>query len=39
MARDVDATLARILGNDDAEAGQAELDRLVTTGRYRKDVY
>jgi sulfite reductase (NADPH) flavoprotein alpha-component len=33
MARDVDATLARILG------GQAAVDALITAGRYKKDVY
>jgi sulfite reductase (NADPH) flavoprotein alpha-component len=40
MARDVDATLVRILadGRDEA-AGQAALDALVTAGRYKKDVY
>ena len=32
MARDVDATLVRILG-------QPALDALITAGRYRKDVY
>ncbi|MDE2296169.1 MAG: flavodoxin domain-containing protein [Gammaproteobacteria bacterium] len=32
MARDVDATLVRILG-------QPALDELITAGRYRKDVY
>jgi len=40
MARDVDATLMRILGNgEDAVTGQAALDALVAAGRYRKDVY
>lgn len=40
MARDVDATLMRILGNgEDAATGQAALDALVAAGRYRKDVY
>ncbi|MCU4161860.1 flavodoxin domain-containing protein [Acidiphilium sp. AL] len=39
MARDVDATLTRILGGDDAERGQAELDALISAGRYKKDVY
>jgi sulfite reductase (NADPH) flavoprotein alpha-component len=40
MARDVDATLIRILseGKDERE-GQAALDALVTSGRYKKDVY
>ena len=40
MARDVDTTLIRILaeGKDTAE-GQAALDALVTSGRYKKDVY
>jgi sulfite reductase (NADPH) flavoprotein alpha-component len=40
MARDVDATLVRILADGrDAAAGQAALDALVTAGRYKKDVY
>ena len=40
MARDVDATLMRILAEGkDAADGQAALDALVTTGRYKKDVY
>lgn len=40
MARDVDAVLTRILGEGrDPAAGQAELDALVTAGRYKKDVY
>jgi sulfite reductase (NADPH) flavoprotein alpha-component len=40
MARDVDATLMRILAEGkDAAAGQAALDALVTAGRYKKDVY
>jgi sulfite reductase (NADPH) flavoprotein alpha-component len=34
MARDVDAVLARIL-----PGGQAELDGLISAGRYKKDVY
>lgn len=40
MARDVDATLIRVLseGKDERE-GQAALDALVTSGRYKKDVY
>jgi sulfite reductase (NADPH) flavoprotein alpha-component len=40
MARDVDATLIRILseGKDERE-GQTALDALVTSGRYKKDVY
>jgi sulfite reductase (NADPH) flavoprotein alpha-component len=40
MARDVDATLIRILaeGKDQAD-GQPALDALITAGRYRKDVY
>jgi len=40
MARDVDATLIRILaeGKDEAQ-GQSALDALVTAGRYKKDVY
>jgi len=40
MARDVDATLMRILAaGEDAAAGQAALDALITAGRYKKDVY
>jgi sulfite reductase (NADPH) flavoprotein alpha-component len=39
MARDVDATLVRILGHDDAARGQHELDALIAAGRYKKDVY
>jgi sulfite reductase (NADPH) flavoprotein alpha-component len=40
MARDVDATLIRILAEGkDAPDGQAALDALVTAGRYKKDVY
>jgi sulfite reductase (NADPH) flavoprotein alpha-component len=40
MARDVDATLMRILAKgQDAASGQAALDALVTAGRYKKDVY
>ncbi|HQT62458.1 MULTISPECIES: sulfite reductase flavoprotein subunit alpha [unclassified Acidiphilium] len=39
MARDVDATLARILGGDDAQKGQAAVDALIAAGRYKKDVY
>jgi len=40
MARDVDATLIRILAEDkDAAEGQAALDALITAGRYKKDVY
>jgi sulfite reductase (NADPH) flavoprotein alpha-component len=40
MARDVDATLMRILAEgNDAHDGQAALDALVTAGRYKKDVY
>jgi sulfite reductase (NADPH) flavoprotein alpha-component len=40
MARDVDATLMRILAEGkDAADGQAALDALVTAGRYKKDVY
>lgn len=38
MARDVDATLIKILGPDEAK-GQAALDALITAGRYKKDVY
>ncbi len=40
MARDVDATLTRILadGRDERE-GQAALDALISAGRYKKDVY
>jgi sulfite reductase (NADPH) flavoprotein alpha-component len=40
MARDVDATLMRILAEGkSAGAGQDALDALVTAGRYKKDVY
>jgi sulfite reductase (NADPH) flavoprotein alpha-component len=40
MARDVDATLTRILAEGkSAGAGQDALDALVTAGRYKKDVY
>jgi sulfite reductase (NADPH) flavoprotein alpha-component len=40
MARDVDATLMRILAEGkDAAQGQVALDALVTAGRYKKDVY
>lgn len=39
MARDVDATLARILGEDDITLGQRQLDALIVAGRYKKDVY
>lgn len=39
MARDVDATLTRILGDEDTTRGQSELDALIAAGRYRKDVY
>lgn len=42
MARDVDGTLARILGEAsgaDAEAGRAELSALAKAGRYQRDVY
>jgi sulfite reductase (NADPH) flavoprotein alpha-component len=34
MAKDVDAVLGRIL-----PGGQAELDALISAGRYKKDVY
>lgn len=37
MARDVDQTLARILG--DGEAGAAKLKELTKAGRYQRDVY
>lgn len=40
MARDVDATLMRILAEGkDAGDGQPALDALITAGRYKKDVY
>ncbi|MDE8348670.1 MAG: flavodoxin domain-containing protein [Acidocella sp.] len=40
MARDVDATLQRILADGKNEAvGQVALDALITAGRYKKDVY
>lgn len=38
MARDVDATLIRILGADEA-TGRKALDGLISAGRYKKDVY
>jgi len=38
MARDVDATLMRILA-EEKQDGQAAIDALVTAGRYKKDVY
>ena len=39
MARDVEATLVRILGGDDPAKGQAAVDALIKAGRYKKDVY
>ena len=42
MARDVDVTLARILGEaarGDDEAGKAKLKELAKGGRYQRDVY
>lgn len=39
MARDVEATLIRILGDNDPARGQAAVDALITAGRYKKDVY
>jgi sulfite reductase (NADPH) flavoprotein alpha-component len=39
MARDVEATLVRILGDDDPAKGQAAVDALIKAGRYKKDVY
>ncbi|MGC9270784.1 diflavin oxidoreductase [Acidiphilium sp.] len=39
MARDVDATIARILGGEDLARGQAERDALIAAGRYKRDVY
>ena len=42
MARDVDATLARILAEaarGDDEAGRAKLKELAKAGRYQRDVY
>jgi sulfite reductase (NADPH) flavoprotein alpha-component len=40
MARDVDATLTRILADGrDESVGQAALDALISAGRYKKDVY
>jgi sulfite reductase (NADPH) flavoprotein alpha-component len=40
MARDVDATLMRILADGkDESTGQATLDALISAGRYKKDVY
>ncbi len=38
MAKDVDATLIRIL-EEGAPNGQAQLDALISAGRYKKDVY
>jgi sulfite reductase (NADPH) flavoprotein alpha-component len=42
MGRDVDVTLARILGEaarGDDEAGRAKLKELAKAGRYQRDVY
>jgi sulfite reductase (NADPH) flavoprotein alpha-component len=39
MARDVDTVLMRILAEGKDTDGQAEIDALVTAGRYKKDVY
>jgi sulfite reductase (NADPH) flavoprotein alpha-component len=40
MARDVNATLVRILGEGKtSEEGRAVLDALITAGRYKEDVY
>ena len=39
MARDVEATLTRILGDEDAAKGQIALESLISAGRYKKDVY
>jgi sulfite reductase (NADPH) flavoprotein alpha-component len=42
MAKDVDATLARLLAEPlkgDAEAGRARLKELAKAGRYQRDVY
>lgn len=42
MAKDVDATLARILAEPakgDEEAGRAKLKELAKAGRYQRDVY
>jgi sulfite reductase (NADPH) flavoprotein alpha-component len=42
MAKDVDATLARILAETakgDEEAGRAKLKELTKAGRYQRDVY
>jgi sulfite reductase (NADPH) flavoprotein alpha-component len=38
MAKDVDAVLARILGDGKTD-GQEALDALISAGRYKKDVY
>jgi sulfite reductase (NADPH) flavoprotein alpha-component len=38
MAKDVDAVLARILGDGKTD-GQDALDALISAGRYKKDVY
>jgi sulfite reductase (NADPH) flavoprotein alpha-component len=41
MAKDVDATLVKILGGDkaDEEHGRAKLKELAKAGRYQRDVY
>lgn len=42
MAKDVDATLAKILSlgaKGDEEAGRAKLKELTKSGRYQRDVY
>ncbi len=39
MAKDVDTTLAKIVGNDDEEAGRAKLKELSKAHRYQRDVY
>ncbi len=39
MAKDVDATLAKIVGNGDEEAGRVKLKELAKAHRYQRDVY
>lgn len=39
MAKDVDAALARAIGEGNEEAGRARLKDLAKAGRYQRDVY
>jgi sulfite reductase (NADPH) flavoprotein alpha-component len=39
MAKDVEATLIKILEEGRSDSGQAQLDALISAGRYKKDVY